>query len=199
MIELNNIDKTEPYIKFEELFNKAKEINQPSIDAICISSYCSDKKEIDSRYVNLKYIDKNEWIFFSNYTSKKASQFKTHNQISVSIYWNKIETQVRMKAIIRKTNQSFSDYHYHGRDTRKNALAHSSNQSKKIESYEHVHNKYNQYLKDKSLLKIRPEYWGGYTFIPYQFEFWTGHNRRLNYRELFEFDKGNWNRSVLEP
>ena len=136
-------------LKFLDLYQKALQENQRGIEAIAISSYDKSSNEVESRFVNLKYISGNEWIFFSNYTSKKASQFKTHNQISVSIYWNKIETQVRMKAIIRKTNQSFSDYHYQRRDTRKNALAHSSNQSKKIESYEHVQNKYNQYLKSK--------------------------------------------------
>ena len=66
MVKLINLEISKPYSRFKELFNEAKKSNQSSIDAICVSSYCSLKKEVDSRYVNLKYIDNNEWIFFTN-------------------------------------------------------------------------------------------------------------------------------------
>ena len=33
----------------------------------------------------------------------------------------------------------------------------------------------------------RPEYWGGYDFIPYSFEFWTGENNRLNKENYLSF------------
>jgi pyridoxine/pyridoxamine 5'-phosphate oxidase len=33
------------------------------------------KNEVDSRYVNLKFISNDEFIFFSNYDSPKASSF----------------------------------------------------------------------------------------------------------------------------
>ena len=32
----------------------------------------------------------------------------------------------------------------------------------------------------------RPDFWGGYSFIPYYFEFWQGHENRLNKRHVFE-------------
>ena len=42
--------------KFLEEYNKALSLNQPNIEAICISSFDKSKNEPDSRYVNLKYI-----------------------------------------------------------------------------------------------------------------------------------------------
>ena len=60
-----------------------------------------------------------------------------------------------------------------------NALAISSYQSKEIKSYDDVQKKYDTVLQDKCINLKRPEYWGGFSFIPYYFEFWEGHEHRL--------------------
>ena len=135
MIQLLNLDNTEPYIKFKYLYEKAVEACQKSIDAIAISSYDKKLNEVNSRYVNLKYINKQEWIFFTNYKSPKAEQFKTHEQISALLLWDEIEVQIRMKGKIFKTNKTFSDQHFSERNKNKNAIAISSNQSEIINSY----------------------------------------------------------------
>ena len=154
---------------------------------------------VDSRFVNLKYVRENEWIFFSNYNSIKAMQFKEHNQISACMYWHKTDTQIRLKAKIKKSDKNFSDNHYNKRAISKNALAHSSNQSKIINSYDDVKNKYAKCLNDENLIIKRPEYWGGYSFIPYQIEFWVGNQNRLNYREMHEMVDESWIKTILEP
>ena len=61
--------------------------------------------EVDSRYVNLKFITNDEFIFFSNYDSPKASAFNSHNQIAALLYWSSINVQIRMKAKIKKTSR----------------------------------------------------------------------------------------------
>ena len=43
--------------------------------------------KLSSRYVNLKVIDNDDFIFFSNYTSPKARDFHYHEQIAATIYW----------------------------------------------------------------------------------------------------------------
>ena len=132
-------------------------------------------------------------------TPKKAIQFKNNNNISVAIFWSSIDTQIRIKAKIKKTRKHISDIHYKKRETSKNALAHSSSQSNKIDSYESIKSKYKNILNNPSLLKERPNYWGGYSFYPYQFEFWIGHTDRINHRELFELNEKIWSKSILEP
>lgn len=189
----------EPYKLFYKYFNQALKANQPSYDAIAISSYDFLKKEISSRYVNLKYIDDKKWIFFSNYSSKKALDFDSHSQISALIYWNKIDIQIRMKAKINKTSKKFSDEHFNKRNFEKNVLAVSSSQSKLTSSYEDVLQKYENNLNNLKKPLKRPDYWGGYVFVPYYFEFWKGHMSRLNKREVFEKIDDVWTRSFLQP
>ena len=46
MIKFINNNKTKPYLKFQDLYKKALSANQNSIEAIAISSYDSNKKEI---------------------------------------------------------------------------------------------------------------------------------------------------------
>ena len=55
-------------------------------------------------------------------------------------------------------------------------------------------------LRDQDLdLSLRPNFWGGYTFTPYYFEFWKGHKNRLNKREVFTFTNNIWESSFLQP
>jgi pyridoxamine 5'-phosphate oxidase len=199
MIELDKIINDEPHNLFKSYYYEALKLGQESIEVISVSSFGADTNEIESRYVNLKYIIDNEWIFFSNYNSKKANNFKSLNQISVLSFWNKLNLQIRIKAKIRKSSHSFSDDHYQKRALRKNVIAHSSNQSKKTKSHDEVITKYKKYSLNTDLISARPKYWGGYSFFPYYFEFWEGHESRINKREVFNKTDGVWKHSFLQP
>ena len=201
MIIFENLPSEKPYKEFSSFYNKAKSLGQTQIEAMAISSYNSSKKQVDSRYVNLKYIIGEEWIFFSNYNSKKASDFSSNKFISALFFWQSINLQVRIKAEVFKTSEDFSDKHFSVRELDKNVLAISSRQSQKIESYEMVKENFNKTLDDASSIKSRPSYWGGFSFKPFEFEFWQGNESRLNKRESYSFDrvKESWNYSILEP
>ena len=56
MINLIAVDNSIPYKKFITFYNRALKENQNHINAISVSSYNSNLKEVDSRFVNLKYI-----------------------------------------------------------------------------------------------------------------------------------------------
>jgi len=199
MFELININKSEPYTLFCKHLKNAVSKKQDAIDAISISSFDSNKSIVDSRYVNLKYIIDEKWIFFSNYKSAKANQFLSHNQIAASFFWPSINIQVRIRAYIEKIDDEFSNMHFLKRHKTKNALAISSNQSSRIASYKLVQENYIKTLSDEELMKTRPSYWGGYFFKPYYFEFWEGHKSRINKREVFDKIDGLWKQSFLQP
>lgn len=198
MINFVNNSLETPYIKFREKYDAASTANQKLIEAISIASFSSTTNEVDSRFVNLKIIDGNKFIFFTNYDSPKSIQFNTHNQVAVSIYWQTVNIQIRIKAEINQTSIEFNNKYFLERSIEKNALAISSYQSKPIDSYEAVKNKYKKVLQEDNLTKC-PKYWGGFSFIPYYFEFWEGHEFRLNKREVFEKIDGVWEQLFLQP
>ena len=103
-----------------------------------------------------------------------------------------------MKAIIKKTSSEYNSNYFKNRSSDKNALAISSNQSKEISSYDEVIKKYNNIKNSEDLSKC-PNYWGGFSFVPDYFEFWQGHDSRINKREVFKKVDGFWIKLFLEP
>ncbi len=198
MIQFNNLNQEIPYLLFKSKYDEALDKGQKGIEAISISSYNTKMHEVDSRYVNLKFITNDEFIFFSNYVSPKASSFNSHDQIAVLVYWASINVQIRIKAKIKKTSNEYNQKYFFDRSEEKNALAISSNQSKPIDSYNQVKENYNKSLKNDDLKKC-PEFWGGYSFTPYYFEFWEGHESRLNKREVYEKSNDSWKHFILQP
>ena len=198
MIHFKNLNQEIPYQIFKERYDEAFDAGQKGIEAVSISSYDNHKNEVDSRFVNLKFIANDEFIFFSNYNSPKASAFISHNQISALFFWSSINAQIRIKANIKKTSNEFNKKYFFQRSKEKNALAISSNQSKLINSYNQVKENYNKSLKNDDLKKC-PDYWGGFSFTPYYFEFWEGHESRINKRRVFDKIDGVWKHSFLQP
>lgn len=198
MITFNHICEDIPYVIFKENYEKSLNADQKNIEALCISSYSNKSKEVNSRYVNLKFIDDKEFIFFSNYRSPKSKEFESHPQITALIYWNSINVQIRMKAFIKKSSKEFNNSYFINRDKNKNALAISSDQSTPIESYNDVRKKYLNSLGNDNL-KECPDYWGGYSFAPYYFEFWEGNTSRINKRNVYEIKDNSWTHKILQP
>ena len=62
MIKFINYNQSAPYLIFKEKYTQALNANQ-NIEAISISSFNKVNDEVDSRYVNLKYIDIDKFIF----------------------------------------------------------------------------------------------------------------------------------------
>ena len=198
MIQFKNLSQDAPYSIFKDRYDESLNANQTNIEAMCIASYSSTEKEANARFVNLKFIYDKDFIFFSNYNSPKSKDFISHSQITALIYWNSINVQIRMKAKIKPTSRKFNLEYFAKRDKKKNALAISSHQSSEISSYDQVHKNYYEILNTKNLTKC-PEYWGGYSFVPYYFEFWEGHESRLNKRESYALSDNEWVHSFLQP
>ncbi|MDG2092870.1 MAG: pyridoxine 5'-phosphate oxidase C-terminal domain-containing protein [SAR86 cluster bacterium] len=199
MITLEKLKNETPYRIFDKFYKEAEYKKQNSIEAICISSYDEESCSVDSRYVNLKYIIGDQWTFFSNYKSSKSKQFYANNNISAVLYWNSTNVQIRMKAKIYKSDKDFSDQHFSNRNPKKNALAISSMQSQSIESHKKIIENYKNALENETLISKRPDYWGGYTFIPHYFEFWKGQEHRLNKRKIFYKQENSWKQEILQP
>jgi len=198
MINLKKISSEAPYRVFKDSYDEALKNKQNNIEAICISSFSKNTNEVNARFVNLKFIQDKKFIFFSNYNSPKAQDFSNHKQITALIYWQNINLQIRMKATIKKTSNEFNNKYFSKRSKDKNALAISSHQSKTISSYQEVIKKYQQAKTNKDL-SLCPDYWGGFSFKPYYFEFWQGHQSRINKREVFDKINGIWKHSFLQP
>ena len=112
MLEFSNLPDSRPYQLFHQYYQEAEAANQVLAYAFAVSSYNPSTKIVDSRFVNLKYIDGNDWIFFTNYKGPKAQAFEGHNQISALFNWTATRMQIRIKATIKKIDLIKSDEHF---------------------------------------------------------------------------------------
>lgn len=198
MISFINDSNCIPFINFRKNYQKAMKANQNAIHAMAVSSFNPITNEVNSRFVNLKYIDKNKLFFFTNYNSPKSYEFKKHNQVSALIYWSSIHVQIRMKGYISRADKKLNQKYFSKRSSSKNALAISSNQSERISSYEQVISNY-QRVKNNNNLKNCPNYWGGFFIEPFEIEFWYGHENRINRRDVYTKVDTKWSHYILEP
>ena len=71
MIVFKDILSIEPFSNFEDLYKNASQASQQHIEAAVVSTISEENKP-SSRIVNIKYLIKDKFIFFSNYESNKA-------------------------------------------------------------------------------------------------------------------------------
>ena len=83
MIELINVNNSEPYKIFSEYYYNAIKKKQSSIEAISVSSF-NPVKKVESRFVNIKYIIDDQWILPTMFSKRK--DFKLHDQVSVLFF-----------------------------------------------------------------------------------------------------------------
>ena len=198
MIDFIDINNSKPYRDFLKFYEEAHSLKQKNIEAVNISSYNPNNKEISSRYVNLKYISDQKWYFYTNYESPKALDFDCFNQISALFFWQETTSQIRIKANIFKSSKKESDDYFKKRNINKNILATISKQSMELDSYESLRDDFNSF-KDNNQILERPDYWGGYYFIPYYFEFWKGDKFRINKRVAYTKKNNDWSSILLYP
>ena len=119
MLSFVDLSQETPFLVFRKKYDKAFQLGQKNIEAGVISSYCKKQKEVNSRFVNIKFIEGSNFIFFTNYKSPKSLEFDTHNQVILLFYWNSINTQIRIKANIRKAEKTYCDNYFKNRDKKK--------------------------------------------------------------------------------
>lgn len=199
MIQFIN-NKEVPITIFQKFHENGLLSNQPNIDAACLSTFNTINNEISSRFINIKYVKNNKFIFFSNYESPKAKDIKTFNKVSCVFFWPNINLQVRIQGSIKKTTEKCSDEHFNNRTKEKNILSIISNQSRETKTYDNFVKKYYKFIENYDRKINRPNYWGGYEITPIYYEFWEGHKNRLNKRLFYRInDSGIWESGYLEP
>ena len=193
--ELNS----DPFIQFKKWFDEASS-SEPIPNAMSLST-SSSYGEPSLRTVLLKKFDKNGFVFFSNYQSRKAYQIKNNPKVALLFHWIALERQVSIEGVIEKVNKSESQQYFNSRPRGSQLGAWVSEQSKILTSRKVLENKLKE-LKLRFLEKSIPvpDFWGGYRVKPNRIEFWQGRADRLHDRFSFiKDDKNSWNLERLSP
>ena len=175
-----------PLVQFDRWMNKAIESGNMEPTAMVLASVNSKRKP-SARVVLLKGYDKNGFVFFTNYKSKKADELKTNNSASLVFYWSEIHKQIRIEGKVKRVSEKESDEYFQSRPRESQIGAIASSQSKTASGRKIIEERFEFFKNKFDGKKIpRPENWGGYRLVPDYFEFWQGRHNRLHDRIVYK-------------
>ncbi|WKZ57896.1 MAG: pyridoxamine 5'-phosphate oxidase [Bdellovibrionota bacterium] len=153
-----------------------------------------------ARCVLLKSLRRGEFVFFTNYTSRKAQDIAAQKRVALTFYWAELERQVRIEGLAHKVSRAESQRYFRKRprDSQLGALV--SPQSTVIHDRAALES-----TLQKVAVSLRgspvpcPLHWGGYAVRPLRVEFWQGRPGRLHDRIEYRRRKGGWRIVRLAP
>ena len=189
-MELNK--KIDPIELFQKWFKEAEEKEISDANAMQIATV--SKNGFPSvRTVLMKDIIDGNFVFYTNYESRKSKEILETKKAAICFYWKSINRQIRVVGEIKKISEEISDKYFRTRSLGSKIGAWASMQSKPLKSRKTLLNKVEELKKKFDNNVPRPKYWGGFQIIPNEFEFWQDGEFRLHDRFILKpIDKSSF-------
>ena len=188
----------DPLVLFEQW---QKEVNAAGLadpTGVVVATVQPDGS-IRQRFVLLKGVSEDGFVFFTNYNSDKAAALAQNDCSSMLFPWNELDRQVSVSGKVEKIAESESDAYFAARPRASQIAAWTSQQSQPIASRGALEAQYQATLERFDGSDVpRPPHWGGFRLVPERIEFWQGGEDRLHDRFVYQYTNG-WNRSRLQP
>ena len=155
------------------------EINDPN--AIALSTVDAEGMP-NARMVLLKDVEESAFIFYTNYTSKKAQEIDGAQKAAFVMHWKSLRRQIRVRGHVTKEDGRHADEYYNSRSLKSRLGAWASDQSKPLASRASLMAEVAKVTAKMGTNPTRPPFWGGYRITPIEIEFWADGEFRLHNR-----------------
>ena len=189
----------DPHDQFSVWMQQALDLKIHDPTAMTIATVGADGQP-SQRIVLLKHFDKDGFVFYTNYGSRKSKELDTNAKISLHFPWNVIDRQVKIGGEACKISQAESLKYFIMRPKESQIAAVASRQSDVLSSRSFLLNQFEllkQKFKDGEV--PLPDYWGGYKIVASEVEFWQGGANRLHDRFRYLRDGNSWHIDRLAP
>jgi len=188
-----------PLDQFEQWFAQAVESQVHEPNAMSLATVDATGRPL-LRTVLLKYFDRDGFVFFTNYESRKAAQIAENPQVSLLFPWITLERQVIVQGRAEKISTADSLRYFASRPRESQLGAWVSSQSSVISSRKLLMQKLSELKEKFSHGEIPlPSFWGGYRVVPATIEFWQGGPARIHDRFLYTKAGQDWSIDRLSP
>ena len=188
----------DPLVLFEQWQKDANVAGLADPTGVVVATVQPDGS-IRQRFVLLKGVSEDGFIFFTNYNSDKAAALAQNHRSSMLFPWNELDRQVSVSGKVEKIAESDSDAYFAARPRASQIAAWTSQQSQPIASRAALEAQYQATLERFDGNDVaRPPHWGGFRLVPERIEFWQGGEDRLHDRFVYQYANG-WNRLRLQP
>lgn len=191
--------ESDPLDQFEHWFSQTVELKLHEPNAMSLATVDESGRPL-LRTVLLKYFDRDGFVFFTNYESRKAAHMAGNPQVSLLFPWITLERQVIVQGHAQKISAAESLKYFTSRPRESQLGAWVSSQSSVISSRKLLMQKLSELKEKFSEGEIPlPSFWGGYRVVPETIEFWQGGPARLHDRFLYTRNDSNWSIDRLSP
>lgn len=199
MTIVNPKNYSSPFDLFHIWMSDAQKSEPSDPDAACLATVDNDGTP-NARVVLIRKIDERGFCFFTNTTSQKGNELKTHPKAAINFHWKTLKRQIRVRGVIEPVAKDESDAYYASRPLGNRIGAWASLQSQILDDRQILIDRVADKEKEFGDNPPRPSHWGGYRLIPTSIEFWQEGDHRLHDRTRFDKDaNGNWVTSKLYP
>ncbi len=189
----------DPVVQFDKWLEQAISSKCDEPNAFVLSTVSDNRPR--ARVVLLKGVHENDFVFYTNYESAKASELATNEKVAMTFLWLPLQRQVRIEGSISKVSAELSEEYFHKRPRGSQLGAIASPQSQRVESRAALEKLFQETeLKFNGVESLpRPAHWGGYMITPSFLEFWQGRNNRMHDRICYERNGHTWDRYRVAP
>jgi pyridoxamine 5'-phosphate oxidase len=189
-----------PVRQFEKWFEEAIRAEVPEPNAFTLSTI-SESGMPSGRIILLKGVENDQFLFYTNYQSKKGKDLESNPACSLTFFWPELERQVRIEGFSSRLDQKTSEIYFQSRPRGSQIGAWASPQSSIIENRNLLEQRVTELekkFKDQEVLP-KPHQWGGYAVNPVMIEFWQGRPSRLHDRIAYYLTDNKWVIHRLAP
>jgi len=191
---------SDPIKQFERWYGETCVTDLPESSAMILATVDNEGQPLQ-RTVLLKSFDEKGFIFFTNYSSRKAQHIAENNKVSLLFPWHSMGRQVKITGIADKISTTDSLKYFLSRPRGSQIGAWASHQSKVVKNRALLEGMFDEmkqkFVKGEIPL---PSFWGGYCIKPTTIEFWQARDSRLHDRFIFvKNDANEWFNERLAP
>jgi pyridoxamine 5'-phosphate oxidase len=191
----------DPMLQFTTWFEQARKTEIADPTAMVLATVGSGGQP-SQRTVLLKYYDRNGFVFFTNFESRKATEIMNNPKVSLLFVWLDLERQVMINGTAGRISTVESAKYFMTRPKESQMAAWVSSQSNPLSSRQMLLQKFEEMKRRIGEGKVPlPSFWGGYRVEPVEIEFWQGRKNRLHDRFLYTRmeNSNNWTIERLSP
>jgi pyridoxamine 5'-phosphate oxidase len=189
----------DPLELFEHWFAEAKRAGVEVPEAMTLAT-ATGAGVPSARMVLLKGADKDGFVFYTGYGSRKSDELEQNPRAALVFYWRPLGRQVRVEGSVERVSEPESAAYFATRPRGSQLAAWASLQSRPLGIREELDRRYAELEREYEGRDVPlPPHWGGYRLHPEAIEFWEHRENRLHDRLRYTRAREGWNVEMLSP